>query len=158
MFSGSTIGSGALSGADAAGGTATLSIIDYGGALVDLLQPSWTAAAKLWDWATFTVQVVPRVHVPVAPLTISYVLASGTEFVRVAPDGQTPIQITLLDPHLAAFQTVTVKKVNVDVNSTVTIVAADGSTIDGVLSYPLPATPYSVSHFTSDGSFWWGTS
>jgi hypothetical protein len=53
---------------------------------------------------------------------------------------------------------VLVKKTTADVIDAINVSAAGGSTIDGVLVYPLPATPFSMMRFISDGVNWWATS
>jgi len=90
---------------------------------------------------------------PVASGAI-YNVVRGDEFVRVAPTGVGNISVVLPDPALFTGQTVTVKKTTSDVIDAVTMTTVPGL-IDGLVSYPLPASAYSVLGFRSDGSNWW---
>jgi len=84
----------------------------------------------------------------------TYNVVRGDEFVRVAPTGVGNISVVLPNPAGYTGQTVTVKKTTSDVIDAVTMTTVAGS-IDGLVSYPLPASAYSVLGFRSDGSNWW---
>lgn len=84
----------------------------------------------------------------------TYNVAQGNEFVRVAPTGVGNISIVLPDAALFQGETVTVKKITADVIDAVDMTAVAGL-IDGLASYPLPASAYSVLAFCSDGADWW---
>ena len=84
----------------------------------------------------------------------TYNVVRGDELVRVAPTGVGNISVVLPDPAQATGQTVTVKKTTSDVIDAVTMTTVAGL-IDGLASYPLPASAYSVLGFRSDGVDWW---
>lgn len=84
----------------------------------------------------------------------TYNVVRGDELVRVAPTGVGNISVVLPDPVLFKGQTVTVKKTTSDIIDAVTMTTVVGL-IDGLASYPLPASAYSVLGFRSDGADWW---
>lgn len=157
-YEGAFFGSNVISGANAGGAAVIAFLVQQG--RFDLLGQAGWAGAPLAAWQTFQVQSFPRVNIQTdAVVAGAYFVLNGSEFVRVAPDGSlTPIAITLPDPTGFPDETVLVKKTNAEIATAITVVAAGGSTIDGVLSYPLPATPYSMLRFVSDGANWWATS
>ena len=99
-------------------------------------------------------QYAGSVATPPVASGATYNVVRGDEFVRVAPTGVGNISVVLPDPALFQGQTVTVKKTTSDVIDAVTMTTVAGL-IDGLASYPLPASAYSVLGFRSDGTDWW---